>query len=162
MFASFRSRLHTKTIFVPEVRLFSISLLVCGFNPHRQTWYQKFIGTYPPLKKTKTCKSTCSCRRHIFYQNKENQPRFRLVLCDKGCDNANRKKTATRQKLPATNVKYPATRESIPRQEKVSRDNLKKHPNSQPRNCQSSEPRKYPATILKNILTLNLGILTVF
>ena len=49
MFASFRSRLHTKTIFVPEVRLFSISLLVCEFNPHRQTWYQKFIGTYPPL-----------------------------------------------------------------------------------------------------------------
>ena len=50
MFASFRSRLHTKTIFVPEVRLFSISLLVCEFNPHRQTWYQKFIGTYPPLE----------------------------------------------------------------------------------------------------------------
>ena len=49
MFASFRSRLHTKTIFVPEVRLFSISSLVCEFNPHRQTWYQKFVGTYPPL-----------------------------------------------------------------------------------------------------------------
>ena len=23
--------------------------MVCEFNPHRQTWYQKFIGTYLPL-----------------------------------------------------------------------------------------------------------------
>ena len=35
---------------------------------------------------------------------------------DIGCDNANCKRTARRQKFPATNVKYPATRESIPRQ----------------------------------------------
>ena len=39
-------------MFVPEDRLFSISLLVCEFNPHRQTWYQKFKGTYSPLKST--------------------------------------------------------------------------------------------------------------
>ena len=51
-----------------------------------------------------------------FYQNKYNQPRFRLALCDKGCDNANCKRTAARQKLPMTNVKYLVTRESIPRQ----------------------------------------------
>ena len=31
--------------------LFSISLLVCEFKPYRQTWYQKFVGTYPPLLK---------------------------------------------------------------------------------------------------------------
>ena len=49
MFASFKSRQHTKTIFVPKVRLFSISLLVCEFSLHRQTWYQKFLWTYPPL-----------------------------------------------------------------------------------------------------------------
>ena len=66
-------------------------------------------------KKTKKCKSTCTCRHHIFYQNKGNQHRFRLVLCDKGCDNANCKRKATRKELPATNVKYPVTRESIPR-----------------------------------------------
>ena len=24
----------------------SMNLLVCEFNPHRQTWYQKFIRTY--------------------------------------------------------------------------------------------------------------------
>ena len=36
-------------MFVPTVLLLSISLLVCEFNPHGQTWYQKFIGTYPPL-----------------------------------------------------------------------------------------------------------------
>ena len=28
---------------------FSINLLVCEFYPQGQTWYQKFIGTYPPL-----------------------------------------------------------------------------------------------------------------
>ena len=28
---------------------FSISLLVCQFYPHGQTWYQKRTGTYPPL-----------------------------------------------------------------------------------------------------------------
>ena len=28
---------------------FSISLLVCEFYPHRQTWYQKCAGTYPLL-----------------------------------------------------------------------------------------------------------------
>ena len=28
----------------------SIILLVCEFYPHGQTWYQKFIRTYPPLK----------------------------------------------------------------------------------------------------------------
>ena len=27
----------------------SINLLVFKFNPFRQTWYQKFLGTYPPL-----------------------------------------------------------------------------------------------------------------
>ena len=72
MFASFRRRLHTKTIFVPEVRLFSISLLVCEFNPHRQTWYQKFTGTYPPLIETDKknlfipCKQTRVITRHRF------------------------------------------------------------------------------------------------
>ena len=41
---------------MPEVRLFPISLLACKFNPHRhdKTWYQKFIGTYPPLLSTIT------------------------------------------------------------------------------------------------------------
>ena len=29
---------------------FSIILLVCEFYPHGRTWYQKFIGTYPPLE----------------------------------------------------------------------------------------------------------------
>ena len=28
---------------------FSVSLLVCEFNPPRQTWYQNFIGTYRSL-----------------------------------------------------------------------------------------------------------------
>ena len=28
---------------------FSISLTVCEFNRHRQTWYQKFTGTYLSL-----------------------------------------------------------------------------------------------------------------
>ena len=32
-------------MFVPKLWLFSISLMVCEFNPHRQT----FTGTYPPL-----------------------------------------------------------------------------------------------------------------
>ena len=36
-------------MFVLKIRLFPISLLVCEFNPHRQTWYQTFMGTYPPL-----------------------------------------------------------------------------------------------------------------
>ena len=48
-FAFFKSSLHIKTMFVPTVRLFSITLLICEFNPHRQTWYQKFIRTYSPL-----------------------------------------------------------------------------------------------------------------
>ena len=29
---------------------FSIIALVCEFYPHGQTWYQKFIGTYMPLR----------------------------------------------------------------------------------------------------------------
>ena len=33
----------------PQRTAFSISLLVCEFNSHRQTLHQKFIGTYPPL-----------------------------------------------------------------------------------------------------------------
>ena len=36
-------------MFVPKVQHFSISLLVCVFNRHRQTWYQKFILTNPSL-----------------------------------------------------------------------------------------------------------------
>ena len=40
---------------------FSISLLVCEFNPHAQTWYQKFIGTYPPLI---TVRLDIFCQRH--------------------------------------------------------------------------------------------------
>ena len=28
--------------------------MVCEFNPHRQTWYQKFVGTYPPLADQRT------------------------------------------------------------------------------------------------------------
>ena len=28
---------------------FHYFILVCEFYPHRQTWYQKFIRTYPPL-----------------------------------------------------------------------------------------------------------------
>ena len=53
MFASFKSRWHTKTIFVPKVRLFSISLLVCEFNPHRQTWNMvpKIYGDLSALEK---------------------------------------------------------------------------------------------------------------
>ena len=31
-------------MFVPTVRLFPLVFLVCEFNHHRQTWYQKFIG----------------------------------------------------------------------------------------------------------------------
>ena len=42
--------IHTKTMFVPIVWLFSIILLACEFYPHGQTWYQKFLGTYLPLK----------------------------------------------------------------------------------------------------------------
>ena len=41
--------IHTETMFVPNVWLFSIILLLCEFYPHRQTWYQKFLGTYLPL-----------------------------------------------------------------------------------------------------------------
>ena len=36
-------------MFVPKVWLFFITLLAIEFNPNRQTWYQKFIGTYMPL-----------------------------------------------------------------------------------------------------------------
>ena len=32
---------------------FLVSLLVCEFNPPRQTWYQKFIGTYSSLTDSK-------------------------------------------------------------------------------------------------------------
>ena len=39
---------NTKSMFVPKVRLFSIILLVCEFHPHRQTWYQKFLGLIRP------------------------------------------------------------------------------------------------------------------
>ena len=43
---------------VPKVRHFPISLLVCEFSPHRQTCYQNFIRTYPPLRSLlKMCKS---------------------------------------------------------------------------------------------------------
>ena len=38
-----KPRLSLKSCF------FSISLLVCEFNPHRQTCYQTSSGTYPPL-----------------------------------------------------------------------------------------------------------------
>ena len=93
--------------------------------------YPSGRGQCGERKRPKKFKNTSSCRRHIFYQNKENQPRFRLVLREKDCGNANCKITATRQMLPETNV-------SIPRQEKISRGNL------------------------KNILTFNLGILAVF
>ena len=44
--------IHRETMFVPKVWLFSIILLVCEFYPHRQTWYQKLLGTYLPLKYT--------------------------------------------------------------------------------------------------------------
>ena len=37
-------------MFVPQVRLFPITLLACEFNLHRQTWYQKFTKTYLPLE----------------------------------------------------------------------------------------------------------------
>ena len=33
----------------PPRRAFPISLLVFECNAHGQTWYQKFIGTYPSL-----------------------------------------------------------------------------------------------------------------
>ena len=36
MFASFKSRSHTKTVLVPKMY-------------HRQTWHQKFLRTYLPL-----------------------------------------------------------------------------------------------------------------
>ena len=39
-------------MFVPKVWLFSVRLLVCEFKPCRQTWYQKFIGTYLLLRNT--------------------------------------------------------------------------------------------------------------
>ena len=48
-------------------------------------------------KRLKNVKTHAAADAIFFYQNKENQPRFRLVLCDKGCDNANCKRTATRQ-----------------------------------------------------------------
>ena len=57
-----------------------------------------------------------------FYQNKENQPCFHLVLCDKGCNNTKCKKWQHVRSFPWQTW-------SIPRQEK-----------------------KYPETILKNIL----------
>ena len=42
--------IHTKTMFVPKVQLFSIILLVCEFYPQGQTWHQKFLGTYSPMQ----------------------------------------------------------------------------------------------------------------
>ena len=36
-------------MFLPKAGLFSISLLVCKFYKHKQTCYQNFLGTYPPL-----------------------------------------------------------------------------------------------------------------
>ena len=36
-------------MFVPKLWLFCISLMACEFNPHRETWHQKFAGTYPLL-----------------------------------------------------------------------------------------------------------------
>ena len=44
--------IHTETMFVPKVWLLSIILLVSEFYPHRQTCYQKFSGTYLPLRYT--------------------------------------------------------------------------------------------------------------
>ena len=41
MFASFKSRQNTKSMFVPRAWLFPIILLVCEFDPHKHTWYQK-------------------------------------------------------------------------------------------------------------------------
>ena len=52
MFASFKIDYIQK----PSLSLksaFSVSLLVCEFNPPRQTWCQKFIGTYPSLTDSK-------------------------------------------------------------------------------------------------------------
>ena len=47
-------------MYVHKVGLFPISLLVCKFKPYRQTWYQKFLGTYPPLE-IFTLLSLCQC-----------------------------------------------------------------------------------------------------
>ena len=38
VFAFFRNRQHTKSMFVPKLRIFPVSLIVCEFDPHRQTW----------------------------------------------------------------------------------------------------------------------------
>ena len=38
---------------------FFINLLVRAFYPHGQTWYQKFIGTYPPLVISAKLKTNC-------------------------------------------------------------------------------------------------------
>ena len=50
-------------MFVSKVQFFSVSLLVCEFHNHGQTWYQKFIGTYPPLSLLVTTNMTGSCLR---------------------------------------------------------------------------------------------------
>ena len=60
-------------------------------------------------KRLKSVRAHAATDTIFYYHNKENQPRFRSVLCDKGCDNAICKRTAMRQKLPATNMKYPET-----------------------------------------------------
>ena len=36
-------------MFVPRVRLFPLVYWFVILTHHRQKWYQKFIGTYPPL-----------------------------------------------------------------------------------------------------------------
>ena len=40
---------HTQKSHLSIKSDFSISLLVCEFNPYRQIWLQKFTGTYPLL-----------------------------------------------------------------------------------------------------------------
>ena len=46
-------------------------------------------------KRLKNVRAHAATDIMFFYQNKENRPRFRLVLCEKGCDSANCKRKAT-------------------------------------------------------------------
>ena len=45
----FQKNITYKKHVCPYCLAFFLSLLVCKFKPYRQTWYQNFMGTYPPL-----------------------------------------------------------------------------------------------------------------
>ena len=47
----------------------SVSLLVCEFNPRRQTWYKKFIGNIRPLLIPNTANRSCTTKYFPFQEH---------------------------------------------------------------------------------------------